>query len=112
MTTKFFLLSAALAILTCSSSSFAEDQYVSPEIHLNAKTTPPKKIKNDDWNSEYRVNAKPSKTRGVASEPDAPEKIESMSARYPSSVNEDGIHTIKTDEQPVAPIFWKYKPEE
>ncbi len=108
MSMKIFLAATLLCVFT-SSSWAKDDSYQAPDVKLSTKSAAPQKMKSDDWDSEYRVNARPVKTRGVASEPDTPEKVESMSARYPSSVDEDGVHKVKEDEQPVAPVFWKYR---
>lgn len=111
MTTKIFLATTLLCFLSYFSWA-KDDSYQAPEVKLNTKSNSPHKMKSDDWDSEYRVHSKPTKMRGVASEPDTPEKVESMSARYPSSVDEDGVYKVKQDEQQVAPIFWKYKSDE
>lgn len=106
MSMKIFL--AATLLCTMSISTWAaEDSYKAPDLKLSTKSSTPQKMKGDDWDTEYRVNARPVKTRGVASEPDAEETVAPM--RYPSSVDENGVHKVKEDEQPVAPIFWKYK---
>lgn len=106
MSMKIFL--AATLLCTMSLSTWAKEEgYEAPDVKLGTKSHSPQKMKSEDWDSEYRVKEKPVKLRGVASEPDAEETVAPM--RYPSSVDENGVHKVKEDEQPVAPVFWKYK---
>ena len=109
MSVRMLLLSFSL--FTLASVSFAsEETYKAPSLKLSTKTAVvPVKAQSENWDSSYKVDATPTKTRGVASEPNGDEnQVEAMPIREPSSVKEKK----QSDEGDLKlnPIFWKYQP--
>ncbi len=91
------------------------DRYHAPDVKLTSQQGQSTQVSKttEDWESTFKVKATPVKGRGVASEPDAPETMQSMSARSPSSVDEStgSIYEIKDTDASRTPNFWKYKTE-